>query len=1080
LDDLRKKMTLRLRLLGPPDIIINDVSVAEHLSSKAQAILYYLAATGEPQRRTTLASLLWADMPEAAARANLRRSLVDLRESVGDYLMIDRNSVAFKPDSRYWIDLAEFKTGIGQTSPKIDPKQLQAAVEFYRGDFLAGFYVRDAPDFESWVLAEQERLRELAIQARRALVDDHVKHGKPLQAIVELRRLLSLEPWREEAHRQLMELLARTDQRSAALVQFEICRQVLYEELGVEPGPETVDLYERIRVGKLGVTAAVRISGGESEWAEQDRPRIESESDVALSLAPALPRRSRPTHNLPPQPTSLIGRDEELAEIDKLLAHPDCRLLTLVGPGGIGKTRLALEVAHRALGQFRDGVYFISLAAVDRPDDIIFNLAHTLRPDLPAHSLTLTEFLNDLRQTDPERLLLLDNFEQLLPDGVETLHELMIHAPRLKLIVTSREALNIRWEWRFNLAELPYPQADMAEDLESYSAVQLFLRVAQQARPRQPLDRNELRAAGRICRLVAGLPLAIELAAAQVGKLACATIAAALARNLDALAMSRRDVPERQHSLWAIFQTSWLSLSAEEQQTFRQSSVFRGSFTAEAAAAVAGASLTHLINLVDKSLLRQVLPERYLIHEVLRRFAEEKLAEIPDEQAQALARYQDYYTTFLQERTASLKKGVDLTKTLAELNAETENLWANWRWSLSQGETQEFSLALGDLYRFSNYAMFLTKGHTSVLHLAQQLQLLESQSPEPAICYIDLVWVDVLAEHLLNLGDALGDTARQHFSVFVENNTVAGKLVAIPHRAELSVLYYRADLLAKYGYPAPPVTWDELESMAATIQAGERAEGRSNFWGFVWQDGKHEGLTCTALEWQVSHGGGRMIEPDGLITVNNPQAIAAFERAARWVGSISPPDIADHDQGISQAIWDTGNAAFMRNWNVSFSQGMVDPTLREKTEITLLPSGGAGQVTMLGGWQLAISKYAKYPQEAIALVRQSANPEAQFHRAITPPYYPPSIPELYDHPDIVAAQPHFSKVKSMIAGGTVIRPSKVTGKLYPQVSEAYFTAVHAILTGQIDAATALSDLEARLVKITGFRTGQPLLSTTGI
>lgn len=282
-------MTLRLRLFGPPDITINDISLVEQMSSKAQAILYYLAATGEPQRRTTLASLLWGDVPEAAARANLRRALLDLRASVADYLLIERNSVAFRPGSRYWIGVVEFKARVDQTSAKIDPRQFQAALELYRGDFLAGFYARGAPDFESWAAAERERLRELVIQALYTLADQHTKQGELAQGIAAIRRVLALEPWREEAHRHLMLLLARSGQRSAALAQFETCRQILDEELGVEPGAETVELYERIRAGKISVGAAAQTSRREAHW----------------------PPTPTPPSNLPPQPTPLIVAEKK-------------------------------------------------------------------------------------------------------------------------------------------------------------------------------------------------------------------------------------------------------------------------------------------------------------------------------------------------------------------------------------------------------------------------------------------------------------------------------------------------------------------------------------------------------------------------------------------------------------------------------------------------------------------------------------------------------------------------------------------------------------------------------------------------
>jgi DNA-binding SARP family transcriptional activator len=242
---------LQLRLLGRPEIIRAGVSVTESLSSKGQAILYYLAVTSRPQPRSSLASLLWGDMPDAAARTNLRKALANLREMVGDYLDLDRQMVTFNLDRPYWVDVTDFMANVGPSSPPLDVERLQKAVDLYRGDFLTGYYVRNALDFETWMLAEQARLRELVIQALQTLAAHYAERDELAKGIGYIRRLLNLEPWREEAHRQLMLLLARNGQRSIALAQYEICRQVLNEELGVAPGLETVELYKHIRDGKI-------------------------------------------------------------------------------------------------------------------------------------------------------------------------------------------------------------------------------------------------------------------------------------------------------------------------------------------------------------------------------------------------------------------------------------------------------------------------------------------------------------------------------------------------------------------------------------------------------------------------------------------------------------------------------------------------------------------------------------------------------------------------------------------------------------------------------------------------------------
>lgn len=1040
---------LQLRLLGSPTITLGgDTSLTERLPGKAQAILFYLAVSGRPQSRPVLAGLLWGDLPEAAARANLRRALVDLRQRVGDYLQIDRQTVGFSGEAQVWTDAVELSPEIDETSSPGNAERLQKAVGLYRGEFLAGFYIRDAPDFESWVAAERERLRGLVVQGLTLLTDHHLNQGELAQGIAAIRRVLALEPWREEAHRQLMRLLARNGQRGAALAQFESCRQILDEELGVEPEPETVALYEGIREGRIGREDGAQESRGE--------------------------RPSTPLHNLPPQPTPLIGREKELAEINTLLADPDCRLLTIVGPGGIGKTRLAIEVARRALAGFPGGVYFVPLASTDSAEDIVPRIAAAVDPQQHPTGQAAVNFILALQRPDPALLLVLDNLEQLLPEGVAAIEVLLSQSRQLKLLVTSRQAVNLRWEWRCDLDGLAYPLDDTADNLESYDAVAMFLQRLRQMR-RAPLAEADRQAIARICRWVGGMPLGIELAAAQAGRLSCPAVAQALEQSLDALTVSLRDLPARQHSLRASFEVTWAHLSPEEQAIFRRLSLFRSSFTAEAAQAVAEAGPLQLINLIDKSLLRRASPERYELHEVLRHFAKEKLAGIPEEQAQTLTRYRHYYTSFLQKRTEALQQEVDMPNNSAEIYAEIDNLWAGWVRVTGQGEAQDFASALVRALHAVQRTQFVLSPDT-LLNLEHYQPLLASQSRETDVSLIDVIWVEALADQLLDLSEDLRDEVQDHFPVYIENNVVADRLVALPFYVDVGVLYYRADLLAKYGFAEPPTTWEDLELMAAEIQAGERAAGRADFWGFIWQGKNFEGLTCNALEWQVSHGGGRLIEPEGLITVNNPQTIAAFERAARWVGTISPVSVTEFGLGDEVAnlrAWLTGNVAFMRNWTHFFPARNVGSIAKEQVGISLLPSGGFGLAATLGGQAVAISKYARHPREAIELVRYAVSREAQLQRAISGRFWPPTIPDLYDHPRIVALHPHLPKVKEIFSGNVVVRPSKVCGPLYPPVSKAYSTAVHSILTGQVEAVTAMADLEAELVRITGGRRAQP-------
>lgn len=357
--------------------------------------------------------------------------------------------------------------------------------------------------------------------------------------------------------------------------------------------------------------------------------------------------------------------------------------------------------------------------------------------------------------------------------------------------------------------------------------------------------------------------------------------------------------------------------------------------------------------------------------------------------------------------------------------------------------------------------------------LDQYVALLGGRAGFPDVYLIDVTWPGILAEHLLDLGPALGPESRRHLPAVIKNNTVDGRLLAMPAWIDGGLLYYRTDLLEKYGFRAPPRTWDQLEHMAAVIQAGERSRGHQGFWGFVWQGGPAEGLTCNALEWQASHGGGRIIEKDGRISINNPRVIQAFERARRWVGTISPPGVVTYREEDGRNLWQAGQVAFMRNWPYCYLPGDAEGSpIRGRFAVAALPSGGAGPVHTLGGWQLAVSKYSAHPKEAVAFVRFMAGREVQVSRALEASHVP-TLLELYDDPEVLGANPYYARLQDVFTEGMVLRPSGIAGARYPQVSEAYFTTVHSVLTGRVPAARAVADLETRLATLTGLRPGPP-------
>ncbi len=652
---------LKLRLLGKPQVDRNDTLVTGFISSKAQALLYYLAFAARPHSRKTLAGLLWGDMPEAQAGKNLRNALSNLRTLVDPYLVTTRDDVAFDVSQPYWLDAQAFVTALAGDIWKKELDILHNAVELYQGEFLEGFYVGDALEMEEWILSRRSFLSGLMVQALQTLVSKHLEREEYAAGIDYANRLLAIEPWREETHRHLMLLLARSGQRSGALAQYETCCKALAAELHVEPMQETTLLYERIK-------------------------------------AAAAP----PPHNLTPQLTPIFGRERELAEIAGYLNNPTAQLLTLVGPGGIGKTRLALQAASRCIEpaanvepRFGDGVFFVPLTTVasiggEFQPSLIAALADVFKFDFQGPVHPQAQLLGYLR--DKNLLLVLDNFDHLVSQA-RLLIDLLRLAPRVKLLVTSRMRLNLQEEWLLEVKGLDNPPSaeTSAEAAACYSAVMLFVQQARRVQAGFSLTDAETPAIVRICQLVDGVPLGIELAASWMRILSCQEIASEISKSLDFLTSSWQDVPERHRSLRAVFDYSWDLLSPEEQSIFLRLSVFRGGFHREAAVKIAGVSLPVLAGLVDRSLLRRNALGRYEVHDMLRQYAEEKLEADAVACEQVHAAHCRYYAELVSAYREELK-GADLTAALSALDVERENVRAAWNWALGHRRIDEVNL----------------------------------------------------------------------------------------------------------------------------------------------------------------------------------------------------------------------------------------------------------------------------------------------------------------------------------------------------------------------------------------------------
>ncbi|MER8763019.1 MULTISPECIES: ABC transporter substrate-binding protein [unclassified Mesorhizobium] len=345
---------------------------------------------------------------------------------------------------------------------------------------------------------------------------------------------------------------------------------------------------------------------------------------------------------------------------------------------------------------------------------------------------------------------------------------------------------------------------------------------------------------------------------------------------------------------------------------------------------------------------------------------------------------------------------------------------------------------------------------------------LAAGSSDVDVYQTDIIWAPQLARQFIDLTEATKDVVGAHFPSIIKSQTVDGKLVALPIFTDAPALYYRKDLLDKYGARVP-ASWAELADTAKLVMDKERAAGNKDMWGFVFQGNAYEGLTCDALEWVKSNGGGQIIEPDGTISINNPQAAAALEMARSWVGTISPPGVLAYQEEESRGVWQTGNAVFMRNWPYAYALGNSESSpIKGKFEVTMLPPGsgeGAHPAATLGGWNLAVSKYSKNPDAAIELVKWIASPQMQKYRALKGAYLP-TIQALYDDADIASAQPVIPRWKEVVLNA-VPRPSAQAKSRYNEASSEFWTAVHNTISGEGTAADNLADLEFSLTRLKG-------------
>ena len=701
---------LELFTLGPPTLRL-DGNVVNLPRRKALAILIYLSFNRQSHQREELAALFWSEASQEEAYAYLRQVLWEINKVFGEgWLLADRETVGIHHDRDIWLDAEEFHQQLALTRKHGHPASLACGkcleplsrlAELYQGDFLTGFSLRDSPEFDDWQFFQVEALRREFIEALALLQKLHEQRGEMEQALNYTRRRVSLDPLNEEAHRALMQLYFQTGQRNAALRQYQECSRTLEAELHISPENATTQLYERIRQSK----DIVQIK----ETAQVAAP----EPQLIPQILEGQPRRVK----IPTPTTPFVGRKNDLAEIANLLHDPGCHLLTLLGPGGIGKTRLAIRTAQDQQEAFPQGVFYIPLAQVQSVMAMILSILDALgmapHSTEPVDQESLTKTLMDYLKLK-KVLLVLDNFEHL-SSGASVIGKMIAIAPDLKVLVTSRQSLNLAGEWIKEIHGMRYPRDEALEPatIQDFSAVQLFMQSAWRAQAGFEIASPDYPALVRITRLVEGTPLALVLAAAWVRALSLPEIASEIERNLDFLASDLQDIPERQRSIRAIFEHSWQLLTKPEQQVFARLSVFQQPFSRQAAEEITGITLRDLLGLMSKSLLQRTEENRYEMHSLLHFYSAQKLSEQPDLAFETHDNHSNYYLSLLASFEDALQGGFQ-RQAIKEINLDVWDIKAAWDWAVGHRRITWLYQGVESLVLYQNYQMRLDEADAAI------------------------------------------------------------------------------------------------------------------------------------------------------------------------------------------------------------------------------------------------------------------------------------------------------------------------------------------------------------------------------
>ena len=720
---------LRFQFFGPPRFTVDGEPVKIG-RRKAVALAAFIAVSNKLHSRDLLAEMFWPDYDRDRARSSLRRTLAAMTKALGKFwLVIDRDSIGLAPNENLWVDVNRFRelTASSPNAP-VNEAALKEAAALYGDNFLAGFTLGDSPDFDDWQFEQAENLGRAGAIVWERLSARLMRNSEYSPAIRYARDWVGADPLNEEAHRRLIRLYQLTDQRGNALRQYEKCKALLEKELGVEPDARTSALAVEIRT----------------------KPCITKQS-----TAPALT-------SLPAQTTRFIGRQQELQTLTAMICSPEVRLLTLTGPGGIGKTRLAIETAtfiessSRPASLFPQGVFYISLMDLSSMDAVVTALLNLFDLDFDERKQPLERLIEFLA---PRKLcLVFDNLEHL-SDVNMLASQMLSKAAGLKVIATSRTRLKLKGEHIFQLSGLSRPSPSLTGEDESdlsriedlYGAIGLFLDAARAVEPNIKITSRNINGILRICELTMGMPLALILAAGWIEIFQPEKIADEIEKNLDFLKADLYDLPSWRQSMRAVFDSSWMSLSKIEKEMFMRLSVFKDGFTMEAASSALGVERLFIAavaaDLVRKSLLNAYPEtERFEFHPLLHQYAREKLDQAGLTKNMMDA-HRDYYLDLVFKSEKRLI-GEGMLQCRREMDDDFANIRQAWLWTVAQGDFKTLACAAPGLYVYFDMHTRYYEGE-ALFRPAKNL-VIEAWKPglDPEAGVILLCWFDMQAQGL--------------------------------------------------------------------------------------------------------------------------------------------------------------------------------------------------------------------------------------------------------------------------------------------------------------------------------------------